>query len=121
MKDEMLDCILANEEELIPSSGFTASVMDRIREEGAAPQPIPFPWKRAVPGIVLASGVFGWSAFELTSRALAAEHSGPAASLHLSISVLRPVEGLGWGTIALGLSLASWTLARLMTGAPRTP
>jgi len=60
MKDELLGRILATEEELIPSSGFAASVMERIREETAAPRPIPFPWKQAVPGIVLAVGVFGW-------------------------------------------------------------
>jgi hypothetical protein len=122
MKDAMLDRILANEEELIPSSGFAASVMDRIREEAAAPQPIPFPWKRAVPGIALAAAVFGWSAFELTRRALAQAHSVPPVPLHLlhlSLSALPPVESVGWVAIALGLSLASWTLARFMTGASR--
>ena len=119
MKDEMLDRILANEEELIPSSGFAASVMDHIREEAAAPQPIPFPWKRAVPGIALAAAVFGWSAFELTRRALAQAHSGPPAPIHLSLSALPPVESVGWVAIALGLSLASWTLARFMTGGSR--
>jgi hypothetical protein len=35
------------EEELLPSSGFVASVMDRVRQEAALPAPIPFPWKRA--------------------------------------------------------------------------
>ena len=64
MKDEVLDRILATEEDLVPSSGFAASVMDRIREETTAPPPIPFPWKRAVPGIVLAAGEFGWGAVE---------------------------------------------------------
>jgi len=33
MKDELLDRILATEDELVPSSGFVVSVMDRIREE----------------------------------------------------------------------------------------
>jgi len=33
--------------------GFLASVMDRVREEAAAPPPIPFPWKRALPGMAL--------------------------------------------------------------------
>jgi hypothetical protein len=48
---DKLDRILAQEDVLLPSSGFTASVMDAIREEAAAPAPIPFPWKLALPGI----------------------------------------------------------------------
>ncbi len=48
--------ILGGEEELIPSSGFLAATMERVREEAAMPKPIPFPWLRALPGIVLAVG-----------------------------------------------------------------
>lgn len=43
------------EEEILPSSGFSASVMDAVRREAAAPPPIPFPWKRALPGMVFAA------------------------------------------------------------------
>jgi hypothetical protein len=46
-----LDRILAQEDALVPSSGFAASVMDAIQEQAAAPAPIPFPWKLALPGI----------------------------------------------------------------------
>jgi hypothetical protein len=114
MKDELLDRILATEEELVPSSGFAASVMERIREEAAAPQPIPFPWKQAVPGIVLAVGVFGWGAVELTRRAISTAHNAPSISLHFPVSMLRPAEGIGWVALALGASLASWLLSRFM-------
>ena len=62
MTTEKLDSILAAEEELAPSSGFLASVMEAVEEAAAAPPPIPFPWKRAVPGMVLAGGVLGWGA-----------------------------------------------------------
>ena len=34
---------------LTPSSGFTQSVMDAVREQSTTPEPIPFPWKRFVP------------------------------------------------------------------------
>jgi hypothetical protein len=118
MRDELLDRILAAEEGLIPSSGFAASVMDRIREEAAAPPPIPFPWKRAIPGIGLACGVFGWGAVELTRQAVAAMHSAPVP-FHLSASMSRPVVGIGWVAIALGVSFASWALSRFMTGDSR--
>lgn len=45
---------IMSEEEILPSSGFAASVMEAVRREAAAPPPIPFPWKRALPGIVFA-------------------------------------------------------------------
>jgi hypothetical protein len=60
-KAERLDKILAGEEQLTPSSGFLAGVMERVHEEAQAPKPIPFPWKRLLPGFVLAAGVFGWA------------------------------------------------------------
>jgi hypothetical protein len=53
-KDE-IDRILSREDEILPSSGFAVSVMDVVRREAAAPPPIPFPWKRALPGVVVGS------------------------------------------------------------------
>lgn len=47
-----LDRILLNHDSLLPSSGFAASVMDAIQQQATAPAPIPFPWKRALPGII---------------------------------------------------------------------
>jgi hypothetical protein len=119
MNDEMLDRMLASEEELIPSSGFAASVMERIREEAAASPPIPFPWKRAIPGIALTAVVFGGGVVELSRGAIAAAHDGPHLSVHLSLAVLAPFESIGWVGLALGLSLASWTASRWMTGGSR--
>jgi hypothetical protein len=52
-EDEM-NRILSSEDEILPSSGFAVSVMDAVRREAAAPPPIPFPWKRALPGLVVA-------------------------------------------------------------------
>ena len=42
--DAAINRILTAEEELIPSSGFLAATMERVREEAAMPKPIPFPW-----------------------------------------------------------------------------
>jgi hypothetical protein len=57
MRDDMrhneIDHILSREDEILPSSGFAVSVMDAVRREAAAPPPIPFPWKRALPGLVV--------------------------------------------------------------------
>lgn len=52
MSDE-LDHILSQGEEIIPSSGFLDTVMEAVREQADAPQPIPFPWKRAFPALAL--------------------------------------------------------------------
>jgi len=60
-----IEVILAGEEELLPSSGFAASVMERVRQEAALPAPLPFPWKRAILIILLACGDCGWCAVEL--------------------------------------------------------
>ncbi len=49
---DKIDRILSREDEVLPSSGFAASVMNAVRQEAAAPPPIPFPWKRALPGMV---------------------------------------------------------------------
>lgn len=52
--DDQIDRILLREGEIIPSAGFTASVMEAVRQEASAPAPIPFPWKRAWPVLALA-------------------------------------------------------------------
>jgi hypothetical protein len=51
MKPDDLDRWLADEEPIVPSSGFTASVMDAVAREASAPPAIPFPWTRALPGL----------------------------------------------------------------------
>ena len=66
---------MMSEEEILPSSGFAASVMDAVRREAAAPPPIPFPWKRALPGALFAAatliGILVICAIELFSSPFA--------------------------------------------------
>lgn len=115
-RSDTIDRILAAEEELLPSSGFLATVMERVQEEAAAPPPIPFPWKRAIPGILLATGVLGGSAIELVRFGLPAVGQVSFAPVQLPAAMARPVEGAGWVALALGASLLSWMLARKLTG-----
>jgi hypothetical protein len=68
MTPEDLDRILASEEPLVPSSGFTAFLMERVRESAAAPPPLPFPWRRFLLGLLSTlalSGICGWVLAEL--------------------------------------------------------
>jgi hypothetical protein len=116
MELSRMDDILATEEELIPSSGFLAAVMESVREEAGTPAPIPFPWKRAVPGFVLAAGVFWWDAVELVRLGVPAMKGISLVAPHLPAAMVRPMEQVGWVALALGASLASWLLSRRLAG-----
>jgi hypothetical protein len=114
-----IDQILAGEEELMPSSGFLASVMERVRQEAALPPPVPFPWELAVPGILIAGGVLGWVGYELVRSGLPLMSAftvtlGPQ---RLPAVTVLALEQAGWVALALGSSLASWLLSRRLAGA----
>jgi hypothetical protein len=55
MRADDVDRLLANEEEIAPSSGFTNAVMAAVRREAATPAPLAFPLWRALPGWVAAA------------------------------------------------------------------
>jgi hypothetical protein len=111
-----IDRILATEEPLIPTSGFLASVMESVREQAADPQPIPFPWKRAVPGILFVAVVFGWGAFKTIRQGLPEMRSVSLTPPHIPAAALQSVEQAGWVALALGISLLSWLLSRRLAG-----
>ena len=119
-KTENLNRILGAEEELAPSSGFVSAVMERVREEAAAPKPIPFPWKRVVPGAVVALGGVTWIGIETVRHGMRAGvpdlHVLSVLPSHLSPNLTGTFEDAGWLAAALGLSLVSWLLARRMIG-----
>ena len=113
--------ILAGEEELQPSSGFAASVMDRVRQEAALPAPLPFPWLKAIVFILLIAGATVWSAIELVhlgvpglGRSALSWMTKPPQ--HLSGNLVRSLEETGWVALALGISLFSWLLSRRLAG-----
>lgn len=110
-----IDNILSAEERLEPSSGFLSAVMERVRQEAAAPPPIPFPWKRALPGILLAVGVFGWSAFELFRYLPQAVRQISFAAPQLPTPVVRDLTQAGWVALGCVLALLSWWLSRRLT------
>jgi hypothetical protein len=112
-----INSILSREDEILPSSGFTVSVMDAVRREAASPPPIPFPWKRALPGLVVA----GLALVLILIRVIAAiAQLGKATTPQLSMS-MPPVPppifhgGLGsaaiWTMLALLLALVSVKLS----------
>jgi hypothetical protein len=52
VKRDELDRLLADDERLLPSSGFVASVMEQVQRDAFVPPALPFPWTRALPGFV---------------------------------------------------------------------
>lgn len=108
-----IDRILSREDEILPSSGFAVSVMDAVRYEAAAPPPIPFPWKRALPGLVV--GGFVLAMVFVGAVVAIAQLIRASANAHFSMSlpsVLMPVFGVG---LQRNLEIAaSWTVLALL-------
>jgi hypothetical protein len=128
MSDDELDRILSAEQGVVPSANFARNVMAKVRMEAAAPAPIPFPWKRALPGLVLC-------VLSLTAMCVAAFlrnepqrlHDTPGPSIWSAIwtellsglgGLTRALNigGLGWILLALLLTLASVTLSLRLIG-----
>ncbi|MGA8743466.1 MAG: hypothetical protein WB561_19910, partial [Terracidiphilus sp.] len=117
-KLESLDRVLSTEEELAPSSGFVSVVMERVREEAAAPKPIPFPWKRVLPGAVVSVGGVAWIGFQIARQGLMhpPDLGSPVELFAHAPLQTGTLESAGWVAAALGVSLLSWLLARRMIG-----
>jgi hypothetical protein len=112
---DAIDRILATDEEIVPSSGFVAATMERVREEAAMPAPIPFPWGRAIPGVLLVAGVLGWGAWETVRYAAPEIGQLSLSTPPLSPAGARMLEEAGWVALALGVSFCSWAFsARLV-------
>jgi len=110
-----INSILSREDEILPSSGFAVSVMDAVRREAAALPPIPFPWKRALPGL-FAAGVALVSAFVAgIALFIQGTASQPLPSRLQSTFALSfegwNTMGASWITLALVVSIASAKLS----------
>lgn len=115
MRQDDLDRILSKDQEIIPSPGFVNSVMDSVRREAQTPGPIPFPWKRALPGlasVVLSLGLLLIAGGALFTRGIAPQPQ----PLVLPVAYDRILEAArsiraGWIVLALLLSLVSAKLS----------
>lgn len=84
--DAQLDAALSPEQDqILPTSGFADAVMTAVRAEAAAPAPIPFPWKRAIPGMIGIAAGFALMVALVATLITAVVHSGPAAAAQFAI------------------------------------
>jgi hypothetical protein len=109
MNHDELDHILSQRDEIQPSSGFAVAVMEAVREEAAAPSPIPFPWTRALPVLLVA-----------VVALIAVAVAGIAVVVQTSRQTVAPELATSWWSAlapymrgAVGTDLA-WTAAALL-------
>ena len=118
MTDDDLDEFLRREDDIVPSSGFAAGVMDAVRREASAPSPLPFPWKRVVPGIAL-SGLALLGLLILAIRQFYWGGGVPADAVGpVLINLVKATNdiGAGWVALALLLSFASVKVSMRLAG-----
>jgi hypothetical protein len=108
--NDEIDLILSREDEILPSSGFALSVMDAVRREAAALPPIPFPWRRALPGLVVGGLALGL--IMMASIFAMARLGGVSASSQFSMSPPSGMPSLFHGGVE---SATAWTVLALVT------
>jgi hypothetical protein len=122
MKPDELDRVLSREAEIIPSSGFVRSVMAAVRSEASAPPPIPFPWKRALPGLLVCIFAIAWSVVDaFRSPARAAVSVIPQTVTHWIDGVVPLLDkaqmfGAVWVLLGLLLTFAGVKLTLHLAG-----
>ena len=109
MKDDELDRMLLKQDDIQASSGFAASVMEAVQNEASAPPPIPFPWKRALPVLLLAAVVL--IAVAVMGVETVVKAGREAATPEFAASLLPAVAPLARN--GLGTDLV-WTAAALL-------
>jgi hypothetical protein len=114
MRDDDLDHILSESEDIHPSSGFATSVMTAVRRDATIPPPIPFPWKYASPGVGIAGLALMWvfvGVVELARKAAVMQVSSVQSSVLLRI-LQRTINGRnGWIALVLFVTMASLRLS----------
>jgi hypothetical protein len=94
-------------------------VMEAIRREAAAPQPIPFPWVRALPGLAACLTILVLAVGSGVSRGAGTEalpDLGRLAAIGNSALAAAARTGVGWIALALSLTWGSVTLSMRLTG-----
>jgi hypothetical protein len=105
MTNDELDRILSSkDDDILPSSGLAGSVMEAIHSGAITPPPIPFPWKRALPGLAASA----LALVGLLALVMDQVFHGPVTPL-FTASIpswwIPVVQAAGWSILAVALSL----------------
>lgn len=127
LTDADIDRALSSERDgFLPSSGFASSVMAAIAHEATAPAPIPFPWKRALPGfaaIAVALALLIAVLFSLATSAPAAPAVATTAGALDNAALLpflhstQDTNIVLWTAVTLGASVVSLVFFRRLLAA----
>ena len=109
MNNDELDRILSKQDDIQPSSGFAASVMDAVRNEASVPPPIPFPWKRAFPIFLFAA--LALVAVVIGAVAAIVQLGRGAGAPQLTSSLWEMIPTQARGPVGTGFA---WTAAALL-------
>lgn len=106
MKPEEIERVLTDEPEIVPSSGFVASVMDAVTAEATAP-PLPFPWRRAWPLAAGLAALLMW----LAVLQFGGQTAAPGPDLYAWFQRLVPMA-TGWvaGGLLMTIAVTIWSL-----------
>jgi hypothetical protein len=115
--DDEIERILDGEDEILPSSGFAASVMEAVHRDVIKLPPLAFPWRRAIPGVVALLAAYGMATWRFI---VALNNKTPNVlfdeQLHQLFGVSMRSE-IQWVIIAIALTIMSVLLPlRLMRG-----
>ena len=107
--DSLLAVHCSAGDDLAPSSGFALSILETLQAEASAPPPIPFPWRRVVPGlIVVLCAMASFGVFALHELRAAGSHSmllSLTSGQHIHLTTLE--QAFAWIAIATCLSIAA--------------
>jgi hypothetical protein len=122
MQDEF-DRALSGEIPIVPSAGFVHEVMEAVRHEASAPPPIPFPWKRALPG--LAAVVVALAAMIVILVKDASRPASAASAQNRLIPALAHAAsvaneyGINWILLAMVITVACVMVSMRLTAGSR--
>jgi hypothetical protein len=122
LTDADIDRALASgHDSILPASGFAASVMAAIAHDTAAPAPIPFPWKRALPGFAAIAVALALLIATLVSAVASAPSAAPApvqaggidsAAVLPFLHSTQSMNVVVWTAVALGAFIVSLVFFR---------
>jgi hypothetical protein len=110
MSDD-LDRVLSSEPAIEPSSRFMHSVMAAVEDAAVEPPPIPFPWWRALPGIVVTVVCLALAVINSPLEPQPAVSSSPMSVATEALFRRAATAEAMWISVGLLVSLASMTAA----------